>query len=321
MDLLDCKTMIDEGKQMIDLYEKHFGTCVRCHRGLMLYKDLVDRKRRKEAEPEPKEIVVYVGASGSGKSHHCWHDPDYRRSGYKYPLLAENKVWFDGYEGEEVLWVDEFRGSVFPFGLFLQVTDKWGARVEVKGGSIETFFKKVLISTTVPPGEWYKNCSNYLKNPKQLWRRLTKVYWLGPVEHDEDGFTPSNRELLSEVGTRAHVVDHLNGVTRIESAGQGHTEGHVAASRGITTRLIAESTSRDSLRRGGDAGAFKPGTRTKHKLVRLVQGKGGLTRLPVREGAVHGSTLRHIHTDPATSELTSLPLTLLLIEALDRRQV
>lgn len=187
MDLADCKTMIDEGKQMIDLYEKHFGTCVRCYRGLMNYKDLVDRKRRKEAEPEPKEVVVYVGASGSGKSHHCWHDPDYRRSGYKYPLLAENKVWFDGYEGEEVLWVDEFRGSVFPFGLFLQVTDKWGARVEVKGGSVETFFKKILISTTVPPGDWYK-CSNFLKNPKQLWRRLTQVYWLGPVEHDEEGF-------------------------------------------------------------------------------------------------------------------------------------
>ena len=130
-----------------------------------------------------------------------------------------------------------------------------------------------------------------------------------------DGFTPIHRELLSEVGTGAHIVDHVDGVTGIESAGQGHTEGHVAASRGITTRLIAESTSGQGLRGGGDAGAFKPGTRTKHKLIRLVQGIGVLASLPIREGAVHGSTLRHIHTDPATSELTSLPFTLLFIQA------
>lgn len=136
-----------------------------------------------------------------------------------------------------------------------------------------------------------------------------------------DGFTAFHRELLGPVSIGSQEVDHHDRVTGIESAGQRHTEGHVTPSRDITTTLIADATSGQGLRRGGNAGAFKPGTRTKHKLIRLVQGIGVLASLPIRERAVRGSTLRHIHTDPATSELTSLPLTLLLIEVAHRGQV
>lgn len=95
-----------------------------------------------------------------------------------------------------MVWFDEFKGSILPWTVFLAITDKWGARVEQKGSSIETFFKKVLISTTVPPGEWWR-CANYFKNPRQLWRRLTRVYYIagprtveGRVEHSEPELIP-----------------------------------------------------------------------------------------------------------------------------------
>ena len=46
------------------------------------------------------EVIVYLGKSGSGKSHHCWDDPDYQQSGYKYPVQQNGKVYFDGYGGK-----------------------------------------------------------------------------------------------------------------------------------------------------------------------------------------------------------------------------
>ena len=41
------------------------------------------------------EVIVYLGKSGSGKSHH-WNDPAYQQSGYKYPVQQNGKVYFDG---------------------------------------------------------------------------------------------------------------------------------------------------------------------------------------------------------------------------------
>ena len=126
--------------------------------------------------------------------------------------------------------------------------------------------------------------------------------------------TPFHRELLGPVGIGPQEVDCADRVTRIEAAGQRHTQRHVAASGDITTAFIADATSGESLSRGRKCGAFKPRTSTfKHKLIRLVQGIGGLTSLPIREGAVT-AVPSGTYTDPATSELTSLPLALLLIK-------
>ncbi len=153
-DLEDVKKMIDEGADMIDVAEKHFGDFVRYHRGFMIYADLKSRKKQKECEASKPEVIVYLGPAGSGKSHHCWNDEQYRKSGYKYLVQAENKVYFDGYDGEQCIWFDEFRGSVLPFGVFLQVTDKWGCRVEIKGSSVKIFARKILISTVEWPRTW-----------------------------------------------------------------------------------------------------------------------------------------------------------------------
>lgn len=92
------------------------------------------------------EVIVYLGKSGSGKSHHCWEDPAYQQSGYKYPVQQNGKVYFDGYSGESTIWFDEFGGSVLPFNVFLRLADKYETRVETKGGSVVFHLNKILIN-------------------------------------------------------------------------------------------------------------------------------------------------------------------------------
>lgn len=177
-DLEHCKRMIEEGKPMVDLGREHFSDFVRYYKGFFLYKDLLDRERARMAEARAPEVIVYVGKAGSGKSYHCYNDPDYQSSGYQFMCQQSGKVFFDGYENQTTIWFDEFNGAVLTFQLWCRLCDKYGIRVETKGGSVHiSGLKKILISTTTPPGRWW-NCAKYLDDPNQLWRRLSKVYYL-----------------------------------------------------------------------------------------------------------------------------------------------
>ena len=145
--------------------------------------DVVRREQDRESERVELETIVYIGKSGTGKSHRCYNDPDYRESGYKFPTQAPGKVFFDGYDGQRTIWFDEFGGTTLPFSLFLRLVDKWDNRVETKGGSVlVSGLRKVLISTTTYPAKWWSNSPKYLEDHQQLWRRLTKVFYIPRVE-------------------------------------------------------------------------------------------------------------------------------------------
>ena len=170
------------GLSLSDIVASHPGIYIRYHKGVEKLLDIVQREQDREREREDIECIVYIGKSGTGKSHRCFHDPDYRESGYKFPSQAPGKVFFDGYDGQHTIWFDEFGGTTMPFSLFLRLVDKWDNRVETKGGSVLiNNLRKVLISTTTYPGNWWRQCPKYLEDPRQLWRRLSRVYYIPKV--------------------------------------------------------------------------------------------------------------------------------------------
>lgn len=178
-DLNDVYESLKVGKSLLDIIEEHPGTYIRYFRGIERVQDLFRRKQQKLEERIQPTVIVYIGRSGTGKSHHCYHDPDYQASGYKFPVQQSGKVYFDGYDGESTIWFDEFGGSVLPFGVFLRLCDKWETRVETKGASVcITNLRKILISTTTYPKDWWKDSRKYQEDPRQLWRRLTHVFYI-----------------------------------------------------------------------------------------------------------------------------------------------
>ena len=60
------------------------------------------------------EVIVYLGKSGSGKSYHCWNDPAYQQSGYKYPVQQNGKVYFDGNGGKVLSGLTSLGEASFP---------------------------------------------------------------------------------------------------------------------------------------------------------------------------------------------------------------
>lgn len=117
------------------------------------------------------EVTVLWGVTGSGKSHDArkkyWPDEPY------YVWKPSNGPWWDGYDGEKKVIIEEFRGSMLWADLLI-LLDKYECRVPVKGGFIEMQASKFVITSPKPPREWYHDDDTYDKL-SQLTRRCTEV--------------------------------------------------------------------------------------------------------------------------------------------------
>ena len=187
-ELEDVYDMIQEGATFWDLYDQHFDTVVRNEKGIRDYIAMRNEIEATSTIYEPPEVIVYVGPSGSGKSWHCSEDPDYMAGGYRFPIQMDSKIYFDGYNNQKTIWFDEFSGKTMQFLNFCQLADRFGARYETKGGPVLIYgLKKILISTVEYPALWWSGSDRYNKDPEQLFRRITKCYYLGPPRIKEDG--------------------------------------------------------------------------------------------------------------------------------------
>lgn len=136
--------MIDNGASNLDLANFNFPIYISCFRGLDKYRLLTQIKRN-----WPTDVFVLQGPTGTGKSRWCLENfPD--------AYWKQRSQWWDNYNGEEVVILDEFYGWL-PFDLLLRICDRYPLMVETKGGQIQFQAKKVIITTNAIPERWYKN--------------------------------------------------------------------------------------------------------------------------------------------------------------------
>jgi len=127
------------------------------------------------AEPPRRDgmkVITIIGETGIGKSfaaHECYPK-------MYMPFYGNSGLWWDGYTGQDVVLIEEFRGQV-PLQKMLQILDPYPLRVEVKGGAIPARYKLVIITSNTEPQDWYPD--NPLKpeqtrapERKALLRRL-----------------------------------------------------------------------------------------------------------------------------------------------------
>lgn len=135
---------------------------VRCFRGLnALYQH---RQKKKAKEFRKLEVLVYWGATGTGKTRKAISFPDH----YKMPLTG-NKVWYDGYNGEDTLIIDDFHGGI-KYTDFLNILDGYELQCPVKGSFVWALWNRVIITSNKPPKDWYQ-----VGLTPELDRRITEV--------------------------------------------------------------------------------------------------------------------------------------------------
>lgn len=177
---------LKEGKSLEDLAETHPGHLIRYPNGMRTMQSVLRGKRKSD---DPPIVRWFYGPTGSGKSRAA-HDahPD------AYVKMPGNK-WWDGYDQQDAVIIDDYRCDLCPFSHLLQLLDRYPYRVEMKGTSMQFCSKNIIITTPKSPQETWASRTN--EDLAQLLRRITEIRYFEAVD-DVVPF-PGNPENVAHV--------------------------------------------------------------------------------------------------------------------------
>lgn len=154
----DCESMSfrEAALQNIRLYGQYTNGCQKIYQ-------LVRGMPRKDKT----EVRWYYGPTGTGKSRlvHEMHPVYYSKNETR---------WWDGYENEEVVIIDEFDSKhIDNMGIsyILRLFDRYPMKVEVKGGTVEFNSKLILITSHHHPRIYFPE-----GRIEELLRRIELVH-------------------------------------------------------------------------------------------------------------------------------------------------
>jgi len=116
------------------------------HRGL---EKLFARRQKKTARAfRNVQVTAIVGPTGAGKTKKATSGVDW------YILPTGDKLWFDGYEGEGTLIIDDFYGGI-KYSHLLRILDGHAYQAAIKGAFVWARWTKVFITSNAEPKDWY----------------------------------------------------------------------------------------------------------------------------------------------------------------------
>lgn len=151
-DLLALKEAADQGQteRAIAMNPETFPAWAKYYRALGRYQLLSGQKRRTWAT----KTVVYWGPSGTGKSSRALIEGG--ADAYWLPKPHNNGgVWWDGYDGQETVVIDEFYGWI-PRDMMQRICDRYPLNLQTKGGVVPFLAKKVIITSNKAPEDWWR---------------------------------------------------------------------------------------------------------------------------------------------------------------------
>ncbi len=167
--------IVHEKKTLREVALEHPAQFVKYHKGLRDLRTLVLPPRSLSAMPE---VIWLWGPTGVGKTRDAyikyWPDEPH------YVWKPSNGNWWDGYDGEKKIIIDEFRAQM-TWSDILGLLDRNEFRAPVKGGFVNIQADKFVITSPFPPHQTYKDDDRYDRF-QQLKRRITKVIeYRGPL--------------------------------------------------------------------------------------------------------------------------------------------
>lgn len=117
---------------------------------------------------EKTTVIVVHGGPETGKT--SWAFSTYPGAYFAPPITRGGTLYMDGYFNQEVVIFDEYSGGM-RHDQFLRVLDRYPLTCEVKGGYVKFIPKTIVITTDIPPTEWYPD-----RDYEPLKRRITDAY-------------------------------------------------------------------------------------------------------------------------------------------------
>lgn len=174
-DLAAVQQAIDAGASLGDIARDHFTSFIRYHKGFVKYIEM-------QRPPRPRdniEVRVYYGPPGTGKTRRAFFEAQAECAEGEEPFFIENPntfggaIWFDGYEGQQNIIIDEFYGWI-SHAFMCRLLDRYPLRVQTKGGTLPFSGCRFWITSNAPPVEWWAKTGL-----GAIERRLNVVEYMG----------------------------------------------------------------------------------------------------------------------------------------------
>lgn len=122
-------------------------------------------------------VYVFWGATGLGKTFAAVNtmctDSDYY---ILEPPSDGQPLWFDGYEGQKILIMDDFSSKFCNAEMLKRLLDKYKMKVPIKGGFAWANWNKVIITSNYAPRHWYYQGQGQVAfDPAPLKRRIHEI--------------------------------------------------------------------------------------------------------------------------------------------------
>jgi len=106
-------------------------------------------------EERPVVVQVVYGDTGTGKTAAI--KEAFKGNCFELSLTKAGTIWFDGYKGEEVLLISDFRGGGGRrrYHDLLGLMDSGKKKLDVRWSFTWARWKKVIITSSVHPSQWY----------------------------------------------------------------------------------------------------------------------------------------------------------------------
>lgn len=155
-DLLEVKRTIDEsGSTWEDMWDAHFAQMVRYHKAFATYKRIKTPRR-----DHVMNVFLFVGTPGTGKTRTAVTLASMLGSYYMVPPSKGTGLYWDDYDHQETVIIDEMDGNRMTPTFFNLLLDRYPLEVPVHGHAGHQFTSKNIII-----------CTNY--HPKLWWKRGT----------------------------------------------------------------------------------------------------------------------------------------------------
>jgi len=172
-DLHELAVQITSGKRVVELIDDNPEDIIKHYKGLKTLETLVLRKEATLKLRKNILVTAIIGPSGCGKTR--WIYEHENMAEIYEPIITKDKVWFDGYEGQEVLVLDNLTKNMMPRQLFMKMLDIYPLQLEVKGSSTYARWIRVYITSVYDLEHWFFDWTPHgvpTDVDPELWRRI-----------------------------------------------------------------------------------------------------------------------------------------------------
>lgn len=157
---------VSERRTLAEIAQEHPLEMIKFHKGILGWRSMLMCPRNTKTE-----VRWFWGPTGGGKSKEAWEIATTQNSSYYYkdPLSR----WWDAYDQQDVVIVDDYRPDFCTFAALLRLFDRFPLKLEFKGGIVEFNSKLIIVTTPKDPSNTWKDRS--AEDIQQLLRRIEVI--------------------------------------------------------------------------------------------------------------------------------------------------